>query len=95
MRKVPRRFISFDSRSGGLAQVCPALDKTGSQAAGQCRRPTKAIGADLNFHRLAICIASQAPHFAMLPCFQIPIAVLLRSLVQHVLSPAAALALSP
>jgi putative transposase len=40
-------------------------------------------------------ISNQMPHFVMFPCFQIPIAVLPRSLVQHVLSPAAALTLSP
>jgi hypothetical protein len=47
-------FISYDSRSGGLARVCPALSKTGSEAACQCRHPVNATGADLNLDQLNV-----------------------------------------
>ena len=54
MNKPLSHFISCDSRSGGLARVCLALAKTGSEAAWQCRHQGKTIGTDLNRRPLAL-----------------------------------------
>jgi len=45
-------FICGDSRSGGLARVCPALSKTGSEAAWQSHPHGKTIGTNLNLNLL-------------------------------------------
>jgi hypothetical protein len=47
-------FISGDSRPGGLARVCPALSKTGSEAAWQSRPHGKTIGPNLNLDQLNV-----------------------------------------
>jgi len=47
-------FIYGDSRSGGLARVCPALSKTGSEAAWQSRPHGKTIGTNLNLDLLNV-----------------------------------------
>jgi hypothetical protein len=61
-------FISYDSRSGGLARVCPALSKTGSEATWQCRHPGNATGADLNCSPWAFLSLTvrQAPRYCIL-----------------------------
>ena len=90
MNKPQSHLISFDSRSAGLARVCLAPAKTGSEAAWQCRNQGKAIAADLNRHPLAILSLTKRPARRALRHVTIPIAEAaqrLRGLVQHVLSP--------
>ena len=90
MRKIQMLLNPFISQPDVFAGVYLPARRSGCETRLHRGNHAKPTSVELNLHRLTVLSPFKHPSRALLCCFQIPIAaacVLLRGLVQHVLSP--------